>query len=248
MQYRRTQSVAIATAFITMMIATACSNQPPVTTATPVAGVAAGNIALYAPATGMWVDRVGGVWMDTAGAFWSGADRNIAFGLRPGDVALMNNANIVAHLTTGDSLEVALSQIGVDRARDAAVRDFARRMVTVHAQHIRTANRLASDSGVVPLLSPVDTAGAILARRMMNDLSNTTDGASFDRRFMRAEVVMHQHMLNELEMTRSQGSGVALQLVNQTIPVVRQHLADARMLWQQVGGNSDRDWSGSDDR
>lgn len=243
MQDRTAQDRAIAAAVnmaavIATAIAVACSQQPVVGTATPAIGVAAGTAALYGPIDGLWLDTIGGVWMDTTGVFWTGVDRNTAIGPRPGDIAMMSNANIVAHLMTRDSLEIVMSQAAADRARSTTVRDFARRMVTDHAQQLRTGSRLVSDSGMVPLLSYPDTAGSILAKRMMSDLADSPSGTTFDRRFMRYEVVMHQHVLGELTMMRSRASGVALQLVDQTIPVVRQHLADARALWQEIGGSA----------
>jgi hypothetical protein len=37
-------------------------------------------------------------------------------------------------------------------------------------------------------------------------------------------------------MVQPQASGTARQLVDQTIPIVQQHLADAQTIWRQVGG------------
>jgi predicted outer membrane protein len=70
----------------------------------------------------------------------------------------------------------------------------------------------------------------------MGRLSNAPAGPMFDRQLMQAEVMMHSHMLHELQMVQPQSTGAARQLVDQTIPVVQQHLADARTIWRQVGG------------
>jgi predicted outer membrane protein len=188
--------------------------------------------------TGMWIDTVGGTWMDTTGAMYRGGRTGTLIGLAPADVTTLTNAHVLAHMDTGDSLEVALSQLGVDRAQNSAVQNFARRMVTEHSAHMQTVMQTASQNGITPLLSPRDTAEATTAARMMSRLSSTPAGATFDRRFMRDEVIMHQHMLHDLTMARSQTSGPALQLVDQTIPVVKQHLADAETVWHQVGGGT----------
>jgi putative membrane protein len=188
--------------------------------------------------SGMWIDSVGGTWMDTTGAMWRGGRTGTLIGLAPADVSTMTNAHVIAHIDTGDSLEVALSQLGVDRAQHTAVRDFARRMVTEHTAHMQSVMQTATQAGITPIPSPRDTAEATTAARMLTRLSSTPAGNAFDRRFMRDEVIMHRHLLHDLTMARPQTSGAALQVVDQTIPVVRQHLTDAETIWHQVGGGT----------
>jgi len=229
MQHRTIHCLIVATAAAAM----ACATQPqPVTTTTT---TSSGDVAL-SPA-GMWMDSVGGTWMDASGAVYRGRG-GMMMGLGPNEIASMSNANIVAHLTMGDSLEIALSQAGAARAQNQAVRDFAQRMVTEHTQHMQMGQQMASQAGISPMPMPADTADAMMATRMMNRLSNVPAGAAYDRQLMRAEVMMHQHMLHELNAVRPQASGAAQQLVDQTIPVVQQHLTDAQAIWKQVGGSA----------
>jgi putative membrane protein len=232
--HRLNQWLAIGTAAVAM----ACATQPPVVTTTTTrttTTTSAGDVALNT-AGGWWADSVGGTWIDTTGAMWVGGRSGLSLGLQPSDITALNNANIVAHLATGDSLEVALSQLGVDRAQNTAVRDFAQRMVTEHSAHLQMGRQMAAQAGITPLPSPADTADIAMSSRIVNRLSNTPAGPDFDRRLMRAEVTMHQHMLHELTMVRPQATGAALELIDHTLPVVRQHLADAQTIWRQVGG------------
>jgi putative membrane protein len=232
MQHRTTRLFAIGAAAAAM----ACATQPPVTTTTrTTTTTSSGDVALNDPG-GMWMDSAGGTWMDTTGALWAGGRTGTRLGFQAADVRTMTDANIVAHMTTGDSLEVALSQAGADRAQNQAVRDFARRMVTEHSAHLQSARQAAAQGGLTVTSSPADTADAAMATRTMTRLANMPAGADYDRRLMQAEVMMHQHMLHELQMVQPQSTGAARQLVDQTIPVVRQHLADARVIWRQVGG------------
>lgn len=223
-------------------VAMACSSYPPATTvstttATTTTTTSAGEVALDEP-SGMWIDTVGGAWIDTTGRMWSGR-RVIVIDLIPVDISTMTNANVVAHLATGDSVEVALSTFGLTRAQNSAVRDFAQRMVNEHSAHRAAAMQIAAQNNLSPLvLIPADTADAVMSARLMGRLANTPAGPMFDRRFMRAEVMMHQHMLQQLNAIRPQATGATLQLVDQTIPVVRQHLADAEAVWRQVGGGT----------
>lgn len=60
---------------------------------------------------------------------------------------------------------------------------------------------------------------------------------------MRAEVIMHEHMLHELDI-RPQATGAALQLADQTIPAVGQHLTDAQTIWGQLNGGTNNARSG----
>ena len=236
MQIRITHWLAIGTAVVGM----ACATQQPVVTTTTTrttSTTSAGDVVLSSSG-GYWADSVGGTWIDSTGALWRGGRSGLSLGLQPTDITALNNANIVAHLATGDSLEVALSQVGVERAQNTTVRDFAQRMVTEHTAHLQMSRQMASQGGIQPLPSPADTADATMAWRVSNRLSNTPAGPEFDRRLMRAEVAMHQHMLHELNAVRPQASGAALELIDHTVPVVRQHLSDAQAIWRQVGGGS----------
>jgi hypothetical protein len=209
---------------------------------------------------GLWNDGTnGGMWMDTTGSMRMGGRGGRMMGLQAADISRMNNQNIVAHLETGDSLEIALSQTGLSRAQNQSVRDFAQRMVTEHAQHMQMGRQMAAQNGITPMPAPGDTLDVVMATRMMSHLngnmsnmSNMSSSANSgsmsdngDRQLMSAEVAMHRHMLHELTMLQPQATGAARQLVDQTIPVVRQHLTDAESIWRQVGGGSGRNRRGS---
>ena len=229
-----TRLLAIAGA----MAAMACTNQPPVVTtnAPRTTTTSSGDVALDNGNAGMWMDSTGGTWVDNSGAYRMGGRSGRAIGFQTTDVGTLSDANIVAHLAAGDSLEIALSQTGASRAQNQAVRDFAQRMVTEHSAHLQMGRQMAAQGGITPALSPADTTDGMMASRVLTRLSNAPAGADYDRRLMQTEVMMHQHMLHELQMVQPQATGTARSLVDQTIPVVQQHLADARALWRQVGG------------
>jgi putative membrane protein len=229
MQHRSAIGLGLAVA-----AAAACNHNPPVYTASAPMSTAGGELVLNT-GDGMWVDSVNGIWMDTSGTVWLGGRGGRAMDLDSVAVSMMTNANIMAHVATGDSLEIALSRAGAARARNDAVRAFANRMVSEHSQHLQTGRRFAMQAGIMPMPAVPDSGDARLATRMMNGLSRDAQ-ADYDRSLMRDEVMMHQHMLRDLEMLRPQADGATREFIDQTLPVVRQHLADARMLWRQVGG------------
>jgi hypothetical protein len=202
----------------------ACASQQTSGTAAQTSTPANATLATSTP--GMWADTTGGMWMEQNGAMYMGNATGTPMGLQPADVRMLTNANIVAHLAAGDSLEVALSQTGAAQARNPAVRDFALRMVTEHTAHMQMGRQMAAQGAIIPMASPADTADAMVAMRVMTRLINAPASAAYE------------HMLYELTMLRPQASGTALQLIDQTIPVVRQHLSTAQALRRQVGGTT----------
>lgn len=51
------------------------------------------------------------------------------------------------------------------------------------------------ESNITSMLAPNDTLDAMMASRMMSPLSSVPAGASFDRQFMGAEVMMHRPLI-----------------------------------------------------
>jgi putative membrane protein len=215
---------------------TSASGPTPSTTSGTVTSVSGGEVT--SESAGMWMDSTNGWWMDGNGGMRMGRG-GAMMGLQPSDWAAMSNRNIVAHLETADSLEIALSELGVTRARNTAVRDFAQRMVTEHTAHMQSGRQLAMQNDIMPAMAPNDTLDVVVANRLMSRLSATPAGPAFDRQLMGAEVMMHRHLLHELTMLQPPATDAARQLVDQTIPVVQQHLTDAMSIWRRVGGGTD---------
>ncbi|HEX3868721.1 MAG TPA: DUF4142 domain-containing protein [Gemmatimonadaceae bacterium] len=209
----------------------ACVHQSAATSSTSSGEVALGGNG------GAWIDSAGGMWMDGAGNMSLGPGRS-PIGLEPAAIAAMTDANIAAHLGTGDSLEVALSEFGAAHASDAGVRKFAQHMVNEHTAHLQDAQTMLNRAGLVPAPSPLDTMDMAMAARMRTRLMARAGGADFDRELVRDEVMMHRHMLHDLQALQPQSKGATRLLVDQTIPIVRRHLAEAEVLWNRIGGAS----------
>lgn len=232
-----TSTVLIAIAALTG--AAACATSPVMTASAPVpvTNTAGGEVALNS-AGGFWIDSVGGIWMDTTGGVFLGGRSGLPLGLQMSDIRAMDDANIIAHVQIGDSLEVILSHDGDDRARSHDVEEFAEEMVRAHTANSVVAGQTAAKAELAPVAAPSDTADGSLAGRIMAHLANVPAGSSYDQAFMRAEVMMHRHMLHELELMHPQSSGPAHAVLDATIPAVRRHLAKAETLWRQVGGGT----------
>ncbi|HKT10179.1 MAG TPA: DUF4142 domain-containing protein [Gemmatimonadaceae bacterium] len=150
----------------------------------------------------------------------------------------MTNANILWHIMQGDSLEVAMSKDGADSATNLEVKRFAQRMVTAHTQHMDEVKSTATKAKVTLEQAAGDTANAMMAKRMMHRLSTTKAGGPRDRLLMESEVDFHTQLLHNLETARGDATGPTKQLVENTLPVVRQHLADARAILRKLGTSS----------
>ena len=150
----------------------------------------------------------------------------------------MTNANILAHIMEGDSLEVEMSKSGADSAKNMEVKRFAQRMVTAHTQHMDEVKSSASKAKLTPERQAGDTANAMMAKRIMDRLDGTKAGAARDRLLMESEVDFHTQLLHNLETARGVATGPTKDLVEKTEPVVRQHLADARAILRKLGTTS----------
>ena len=182
-----------------------------------------GELGPESQVNGVWLDSVGGLWMDSVGVIHHGRRGRVAE-LSGESLRSMTDQNIVAHMTEGDSLEIALSRMGLQRSTNADVRAFAQQMINAHMQHRDMSLRMASQAGITPMTAPVDTLDDRVAMRMNHRLA-ALSGADFDKGFMGEEYMMHRHMLADLKTMRPQATGVAQQLIDQTEDV-----------WEKVGG------------
>jgi predicted outer membrane protein len=57
----------------------------------------------------------------------------------------MTDANIMAHMIVGDSLEIEMARLAAERAGDPEVREFARMLVDEHSRHLATSLEMARD-------------------------------------------------------------------------------------------------------
>ncbi len=215
---------------------THCLSQPPLLV-TPITWVANGDVAL-APSPGVWFDSTGGVWVEPTGALTGGPSGPRISDLEPRSISGMSDANIAAHLATGDSLVMALSAAGAKSAHNGDVREFAERMMIEHKRHRDTTHMMLRTGRIAPVLAPFDTTDAAVGARMITHLAALAASGSndYDRQFMGAEVALHQHMLSEVSMFREQASDAAQPLLRETKGVMQAHMLMARRLHQELGG------------
>ncbi|HEY4218143.1 MAG TPA: DUF4142 domain-containing protein [Gemmatimonadaceae bacterium] len=209
----------------------ACARTHPTTTVS----TSAGEVGLMDGTDGMWMDGVGSYWMDTSGTLRRGGRMGSPIGLTAREVSIMTERNMLAHIRADDSLEVVMSRLGLNSATNSAVRDFAQDMISDHTAHSEKETKLAQQTGIAAVTWIPDTTDEVITQRMMTHLSRTTEGPSFDRQFMAAEVMMHEHMLHDLKLFQAQSTGHPLDFVDRAIPEVERHLKAAKLVQKSLG-------------
>jgi putative membrane protein len=151
-----------------------------------------------------------------------------------------NDREFVEKMGQVNLAEVKLGQLAAERASNAQVKQFARRMVSDHEKANAELKQVASKMAVqVP-------AALDAKHQELHDRLSKLKGAEFDREYMQAMVDGHQEVAQELERhadtpgtgERSVGtSGDANQAhasvsawAKKTLPDVRQHLDQAKQI------------------
>jgi putative membrane protein len=147
----------------------------------------------------------------------------------------MTDANIMAHMVVGDSLEIDMARLAAERAGDPEVREFARMLVDEHSRHLATSLEMARDEDIGS--TPADgDRHAVTLRRMISQLRTMGSSPAFDRAFLRYQIRHHDHELNALRAMRPAARDDDLeQHIDETLPVIERHLNRARELGSRLG-------------
>ena len=140
------------------------------------------------------------------------------------------DANVVDVLTVANQGEVDYSQIGVDKATNASVKQFAQTMVKDHSTMLDAVKSLASRLNVVPASN--DKANDLKEENTkdINDL-NAKTGKDFDKEFMEEQVDMHQETLDLLNDLDGRTTNADLKAaIAEAKPKVQAHLDQAKAI------------------
>jgi putative membrane protein len=140
------------------------------------------------------------------------------------------DANVVDVLTVANQGEVDYSQLGVDKATNASVKQFAQTMVKDHSTMLDAVKSLASRLNVVPASN--DKANDLKEENTkdINDL-NAKTGKDFDKEFMEEQVDMHQETLDLLNDLDGRTTNADLKAaIAEAKPKVQAHLDQAKAI------------------
>lgn len=117
----------------------------------------------------------------------------------PGTDAGLSDAEIAKILMTINQGEVETNRLGAEKARNPAVKDFARQMITKHDTNKQVTEALAKAVGPLPKESDQSRIIQEDTKNVSEGLKKTSNG--FDRAFMRAQVDLHQKALDTIQGT-----------------------------------------------
>jgi putative membrane protein len=151
---------------------------------------------------------------------------------RAGDLQ-ENDLRFLREAASGGLAEVALGKLAVDQGHNPDVRAFGKRMMDDHGKGNEQLMTLAADKKVeLPSELPTDAkqAGERLA---------AFSGAAFDREFMKDMVTDHEKVVAAFEQeAASGGDSDVKQFAAQALPMLRDHLTQARRIQAALKGVS----------
>ena len=146
----------------------------------------------------------------------------------------MSDANILGHLIAVDSLEITMADTALRHIKSDDVNSYAKMMHLVHSDDWKSLKDLAGSTGLIPTIDVAKISSSHVAAGI--DSVRKGSDASKDQQFIRAQILLHQHALAELQVLESVAKNPALRehIVNM-IPVVRDHLARAMTIGRPLG-------------
>ena len=174
----------------------------------------------------------------TAGSMGAMGDSAAAGGAAgaAGNLGSLSEPDIMAMVGASNAGEIATSQVAVDKATNANVKAYARKMVTEHRAMQKQADQLATRLNVTPGSPDVATQKTRMGNDMTQQLSAATKGAAFDRQYIDGQVQAHQQTLSELQAMQNTANADVKALIQKAIPSVQAHLDEATRIQGQLGG------------
>jgi putative membrane protein len=188
---------------------------------TDTAGTAAGEVAAGGPMGGT---SDSGAMAGTGGA--------------PSELAALSAPDMMAVIGASNAAEIATSEVAVERARNADVKAFARRMVDEHQTMQGQADQLATRLNVTPGTPQRAQEKVEMANQMAQQLRTLAVGDAFDRQYIDGQVLAHQQTLAELQAMQNTSNADIRTLITQAIPKVQAHLQEAQQIQSRLGGNT----------
>ena len=145
------------------------------------------------------------------------------------------DANVVDVITVANQGEIDYSQLGVEKATNPSVKQFAQLMVKDHGTMLDGVKSLASKLNLTP--APNDKVSDLQKENQkdISDLNGKTVGKDFDKEFMEEQVDMHQETLDLLNDLDSKTTNADLKAaIAEAKPKVQAHLDQAKAIKDKV--------------
>lgn len=139
-----------------------------------------------------------------------------------------------------DAFELRSSRLAIQRSRSQAVRSFAREMVRDHG---KSSAMLMEMAGGTTATAGRQRSGSTLdpRRAQMYEQLRAQRGRAFDALYAQMQVQAHEEAVTLFTSYSSNGSDPALRrFATETLPTLREHLAEAQQLQQSVSRTATR--------
>lgn len=157
-------------------------------------------------------------------------------GAAGGTGAPMSDAQIIGFSNMVDQAEVEAGELARDKGQNAAVKEYARTMVSEHSSHMRQAGQLAQQAGTNPS-EPTNDELAQEHEQLMSSLRSAS-GAAFDSLYINGMIEGHQGALDRLNTAMNDTQSAQLrEFLNTTRTTVQQHLERAQQVKGQLSGS-----------
>jgi predicted outer membrane protein len=146
----------------------------------------------------------------------------------------MSDANILGHLASLDSFEVALSDSAILKSKSDTVLHFARAMRSAHLGSATAARTIGKELNI-PL---VTIAGEMRKTHVFAPADSVANASELqiDRHYLMQQIEMHDHMLAELNLLQDVARNERIkEHVRGRIPAVQGHLDYARQVAKAKG-------------
>lgn len=132
----------------------------------------------------------------------------------------------------GGMAEVALGQLGQQKASSDAVKQFAAHMVDDHTKANDQLKSLAMSKGVMLPAGPTSAQKADMSK------IESMSGASFDTAFMKQMVADHKKTIALFEKGAKAPDSDVKMFATKTLPTLKEHLQEAQKVAQDAMGKS----------
>ncbi|HZU21264.1 MAG TPA: DUF4142 domain-containing protein [Terriglobales bacterium] len=136
----------------------------------------------------------------------------------------------VSKAAQGDRAEVQLAQMALQKSNNSDVKQFAQKMIDDHSHNQQQVDSLA---GQLSLTAPGDVSPE---QKQEADRLQSMSGSQFDQAYARLMLQDHRKDVNEFKREQQMAKNSQIkQYVDQTLPVLQQHLQMAQQLNAKVG-------------
>ena len=140
-----------------------------------------------------------------------------------------NDAQIVAFATAANNGEIAEGTLAESKATNAAVKAYARQMVTDHRAMLNEGKAFATKNNVTPDSTKDDVVDLMKgSQEEIKELTDKAKGADWDKEFIEHEIDAHKKVLEKLQNATQATTNPELKdLLTKATGKVQEHLTKA---------------------